>query len=56
MTSYVDAEAVFIKQIDGSAVLVTIDENQIRVESDSEKEYIKGQSYKIQENDGNLTI
>ena len=56
MTSYVDAEAIFIKQLDGSAVLVTINENQIRVESDSEKKYIEGQSYKIQENDGNLTI
>ena len=56
MTSYVDAEAVLIKQLDGSAVLVTIDENQIRVESDSEKKYIEGQSYKIEENDGNLTI
>jgi hypothetical protein len=56
MTSYVDAEAIFIKQLDGSAVLVTIDENQIRVESDPEKKYIESQSYKIQENDGNLTI
>jgi membrane-bound ClpP family serine protease len=56
MTSYVDAEAIFIKQLDGSAVLVSIDENQIRVESDSQIKYIEGQSYKIQENDGNLTI
>jgi membrane-bound ClpP family serine protease len=56
MTSYVDAEAIFIKQLDGSAVLVTIDENQIRVESDPEKKYIESQTYKIQENDGNLTI
>ena len=56
MTSYVDAEAIFIKQLDGSAVLVSIDENQIRVESDSKIKYIEGQSYKIQENDGNLTI
>ena len=56
MTSYVDAEAIFIKQLDGSAVLVSIDENQIRVESDSKIKYTEGQSYKIQENDGNLTI
>jgi len=56
MTSYVDAEAIFIKQLDGSAVLVSVDEKQIRVESDSEVKYTEGQSYKIQENDGNLTI
>jgi membrane-bound ClpP family serine protease len=56
MTSYVDAEAIFIKQLDGSAVLVSIDENQIRVESDSKIKYTEGKSYKIQENDGNLTI
>jgi hypothetical protein len=56
MTSYVDTEAVFVKQLDGNAVLVNIDENEIRVESDSEKKYVKGKSYKIKENDGNLTI
>jgi hypothetical protein len=43
MTSYVDAEAIFIKQLDGSAVLVSIDENQIRVESDSKIKYTEGQ-------------
>ena len=56
MTSFVDIEAVFIKKLDGSAVLVNINENKIRVESDLEKNYIEGNSYKIQENDGNLTI
>ena len=56
MTSFVDTEAVFIKKLDGSAVLVDINENKIRVESDPEKIYIDGNSYKIQENDGNLTI
>ena len=56
MTSYVDTEAVFIKKLDGSAVLVDINENKIRVESDPEKIYIDGNSYKIKENDGNLTI
>ena len=56
MTSYVDTEAVFVKQLDGNAVLVNIDENEIRVESDSEKKYVKDKSYKIKENDGNLTI
>ena len=56
MTSYVDTEAVFVKQLDGNAVLVNIDENETRVESDSEKKYVKGKSYKIKENDGNLTI
>ena len=44
------------KKLDGSAVLVDINENKIRVESDPEKIYIDGNSYKIQENDGNLTI
>ena len=56
MTSLVDTEAVFIKKLDGSAVLVDINEIKIRVESDPEKIYIDGNSYKIQENDGNLTI
>ena len=56
MTSFVDTEAVFIKKLDGSAVLVDVNENKIRVESDPEKIYIDGNSYKIQENDGNLTI
>ena len=56
MTSFVGTEAVFIKKLDGSAVLVDINENKIRVESDLEKNYIEGNSYKIQENDGNLTI
>ena len=56
MTSFVDTEAVFIKKLDGSAVLVDINENKIRVESDPEKIYIDGNSYKIKENDGNLTI
>ena len=56
MTSFVDTEAVFIKKLDGSAVLVDINEKKIRVESDPEKIYIDGNSYKIQENDGNLTI
>ena len=56
MTSFVDTEAVFIKKLDGSAVLVGVNENKIRVESDPEKIYIDGNSYKIQENDGNLTI
>ena len=56
MTSFVDTEAVFIKKLDGSAVLVDINENKIRVESDPKKIYIDGNSYKIQENDGNLTI
>ena len=56
MTSFVDTEAVFIKKLDGSAVLVGVSENKIRVESDPEKIYIDGNSYKIKENDGNLTI
>ena len=56
MTSFVDTEAVFIKKLDGSAVLVDINEKKIRVESDPEKIYIDGNSYKIKENDGNLTI
>ena len=56
MTSFVETEAVFIKKLDGSAVLVDINENKIRVESDPEKIYIDGNSYKIKENDGNLTI
>ena len=56
MTSFVDTEAVFIKKLDGSAVLVNVNENKIRVESDPEKIYIDGNSYKIKENDGNLTI
>ena len=46
MTSLVDTEAVFIKKLDGSAVLVDVNENKIRVESDPEKIYI----------DGNLTV
>ena len=56
MTSFVDTDAVFIKQLDGNSVLVNIEENEIRVESDSEKKYVKGNSYRIKENDGNLTI
>ena len=56
MTSFVDTEAVFIKKLDGSAVLVGVNKNKIRVESDLEKNYIEGNSYKIQENDGNLRI
>ena len=56
MTSFVDTEAVFIKKLDGSAVLVGVNENKIRVESDPGKIYIDGNSYKIKENDGNLTI
>ena len=56
MTSFVDTEAVFLKKLDGNAVLVDVNENKIRVESDPEKIYIDGNSYKIQENDGNLTI
>ena len=56
MTSFVDTEAVFLKKLDGNAVLVDVNENKIRVESDIEKKYIEGNSYKIQENDGNLTI
>ena len=56
MTSFVDTEAVFLKKLDGNAVLVDVNENKIRVESDLEKKYIEGNSYKIQENDGNLTI
>ena len=56
MTSYVDTEAVFLKKLDGNAVLVDLNENKIRVESDIEKKYIEGNSYKIQENGGNLTI
>ena len=56
MTSFVDTEAVFLKKLDGNAVLVDVNENKIRVESDIEKTYIEGNSYKIQENDGNLTI
>ena len=56
MTSFVDTEAFFIKKLDGSAALVDVNENKIRVESDPEKIYIDGNSYKIQENDGNLTI
>ena len=56
MTSFVDTEAVFLKKLDGNAVLVDVNENKIRVESDIEKKYIEGNSYKIQENDGNLTL
>ena len=56
MTSYVDADAVFIKRLDGNAVLVNITDKEIRVESDPEKDYVKGNIYKIQENDGNLEI
>ena len=56
MTSFVDTEAIFIKKLDGSAVLVGVNENKIRVESDPGKIYIDGNSYKIKENDGNLTI
>ena len=56
MTSFVDTEAFFIKKLDGSAALVDVNENKIRVESDPEKIYIDGNSYKIKENDGNLTI
>ena len=56
MTSYVDTEAVFLKKLDGNAVLVDVNGNKVRVESDIEKKYIEGNSYKIQENDGNLTI
>jgi hypothetical protein len=56
MTSYVDADAVFIKKLDGNAVLVNITDKEVRVESDPEKDYIKGSIYKIQENDGNLEI
>ena len=56
MTSFVDTEAVFLKKLDGNAVLVDVNENKIRVESDIEKKYIEGNFYKIQENDGNLTI
>ena len=56
MTSFVDTEAVFLKKLDGNAVLVDVNKNKIRVESDIEKKYIEGNSYKIQENDGNLTI
>jgi membrane protein implicated in regulation of membrane protease activity len=56
MTSYVDADAVFIKRLDGNAVLVNITDKEIRVESDPEKDYVKGSIYKIQENDGNLEI
>jgi hypothetical protein len=56
MTSYVDADAVFIKKLDGNAVLVNILDKEVRVESDPEKDYIKGSIYKIQENDGNLEI
>ena len=56
MTSYVNSEAVFIKKLDGNAVLVNIEDKKIRVESDPEKDYVKGSIYKIQENDGNLEI
>ena len=56
MTSYVDADAVFIERLDGNAVLVNITDKEIRVESDPEKDYVKGSIYKIQENDGNLEI
>ena len=56
MTSYVDADAVFIKRLDGNAVLVNIMDKEVRVESDPEKDYVKGSIYKIQENDGNLEI
>ena len=51
MTSFVDTEAVFLKKLDGNAVLVDVNENKIRVESDIEKKYIEGNFYKIQEND-----
>ena len=56
MTSYVDADAVFIKKLDGNAVLINITDKEVRVESDPEKDYIKGSIYKIRENDGNLEI
>ena len=56
MTSYVNSDAEFIKKLDGNAVLVNIEDKKIRVESDPEKDYVKGSIYKIQENDGNLEI
>jgi hypothetical protein len=56
MTSFVGVDAVFIKQLDGNAVLVNLEKNEIRVESNPEKKYVEGIAYKIQENDGNLTI
>lgn len=56
MTSYVDSDGVFIKKLDGDAVLVNIGDKEFRVESDPEKKYKKGSTYKIHENDGNLEI
>jgi membrane protein implicated in regulation of membrane protease activity len=56
MTSYVDSDGVFIKKLDGNAVLVNIGDKEFRVESDPEKKYKKGSTYKIHENDGNLEI
>lgn len=56
MTSYVDSYGVFIKKLDGNAVLVNIGDKEFRVESDPEKKYKKGSTYKIHENDGNLEI
>jgi len=56
MTSYVDSDGVFIKKLDGNALLVNIGDKEFRVESDPEKKYKKGSTYKIHENDGNLEI
>jgi membrane protein implicated in regulation of membrane protease activity len=56
MTSYVDSDGVFIKKLDGNSVLVNIGDKEFRVESDPEKKYKKGSTYKIHENDGNLEI
>ena len=56
MTSYVDSNGVFIKKLDGNSVLVNIGDKEFRVESDPEKKYKKGSTYKIHENDGNLEI
>lgn len=56
MTSYVDSDGVFIKKLDGNAVLVNIGDKEFRVGSDPEKKYKKGSTYKIHENDGNLEI
>lgn len=56
MTSYVDSDAEFIQNLDGNAVLVKVGDSEVRVESNPEKKYSKGSSYKIIENDGNLEI
>tara|TARA_B100000902_G_scaffold301205_1_gene288918 strand:+ start:4575 stop:5729 length:1155 start_codon:yes stop_codon:yes gene_type:complete len=56
MTSFVGRDAVYIQKLDGNAALVNIGKSEVRVESDPEKKYIVGDSYQLQENDGNLEI